>query len=164
MFPEDFNSPNNKRKEWPLCWWGIVEPSKELLRSIEHPDSRDGPQGREGGNRTAHPPLNNWHGRPHPHLNKGNRGDAQFAAHNSQHNQQPFRHAPHYDQPNQQHYHHHRPPNDHPHHPQWRNNGTGFNNDAARGKSNGKDYRQSGGWHGRPSSSNQKWSSASSNR
>ena len=29
MFPEDF--PPNGKKEWPLSWWGIVEPSQELV-------------------------------------------------------------------------------------------------------------------------------------
>lgn len=28
IFPEDF--PPNGKKEWPLKWWGIVEPSEEL--------------------------------------------------------------------------------------------------------------------------------------
>jgi len=28
MFPEDFKS---RQKQWPLSWWGIVEPSRKLM-------------------------------------------------------------------------------------------------------------------------------------
>jgi hypothetical protein len=34
IFPEDF--PANGPKAWPLSWWGIVEPSKELISLHEN--------------------------------------------------------------------------------------------------------------------------------
>lgn len=31
MFPEDFSNQINGRQEWPLSWWGVESPPKDIL-------------------------------------------------------------------------------------------------------------------------------------
>ena len=112
MFPEDFGSPHINRKEYHLSWWGIVEPPKELLRSIDNPSTQERFPVEDSCKKSFHTSHNNWGGRPHPPLNKYDRDNPQFAPQNTQSYKHPFRNSNHCEQPN----YHHRPLSN-PHHP-----------------------------------------------
>jgi len=120
MFPEDFST----RKQWPLSWWGIVEPPRELMYPEKDDHFRQGP-GCPGG-QYQHPPNAGPYNMP----GKSN-GYPMHEAANQQYMQHDYNHA--YNFPS-------KPPN----HlrPPYPHDGWG-NNDS-------RNFDGRGGWHGRP--------------